>query len=180
LDGVEFSMSWYFEYALDWKSILIEPQGANYEKLLINRPNAIKVKAAACTGDIVQFKSRPGALSGILETMNERHIKNFGLEKDSVVTITCTRLSDIFAANNVSRIDIFVLDVEGGEYEALLTMDWDIEVLVWIIELDGDNKTKDDNVRNLLASHGYIRKDWDINIYCQNCEHNEVFMKSAL
>ena len=45
--------------------------------------------------------------------------------------------------------------VEGAELTVLQTMDWSIPVLVWTIELDGSNLTKDDAVRALLRSKGY-------------------------
>ena len=45
--------------------------------------------------------------------------------------------------------------VEGAELIVLQTMDWSIPVLVWTIELDGSNPTKDRAVRALLRSKGY-------------------------
>jgi hypothetical protein len=38
---------------------------------------------------------------------------------------------------------MFILDVEGGELEALQTMNWNIEVDYWVIELDKTNSEKD-------------------------------------
>ena len=48
------------------------------------------------------------------------------------------------------------LDVEGAELIVLNSMDWSIQVHVWMIELDGTNPAKDDAVRGLLRSHGYV------------------------
>ena len=39
----------------------------------------------------------------------------------------------------VSKIDLFFLDVEGAEYIALRSFDWNIKVHYWIIEMDGSD-----------------------------------------
>ena len=45
------------------------------------------------------------------------------------------------------------IDVEGGEEEVLKSMDWDIPVYIVCIELDDDNKEKDENCRQRNLSH---------------------------
>jgi hypothetical protein len=44
---------------------------------------------------------------------------------------------------DITHIDIFILDVEDGELEALQTMNWNISVDFWVIELDNTNPEKD-------------------------------------
>jgi hypothetical protein len=38
--------------------------------------------------------------------------------------------------NNITLIDIFIFDVEGGDLEALQTMYWNIPGDFWVIELE--------------------------------------------
>jgi hypothetical protein len=53
---------------------------------------------------------------------------------------------------DITHIDIFILDVEGGELEALQTMYWNIPGDFWVIELDNSNSEKDRDVSDLLLS----------------------------
>ena len=50
-----------------------------------------------------------------------------------------------------------MLDVDGVELMVLRTMDWAVEVCVWLVEMDGTNPEKDEGVAELLKSHGYHR-----------------------
>ena len=60
-------------------------------------------------------------------------------------------------AAKIAAIDFFSLDTEGGELSVLETMDWGIPIRVLLVELDASNTTKDESVRKLLRSHGYVQ-----------------------
>ena len=55
LDGIKFSNSFYYEYALGWKALLIEALPSNYKRLVVNRPNASTVHTAMCAGESTEF-----------------------------------------------------------------------------------------------------------------------------
>jgi hypothetical protein len=79
-------------------------------------------------------------------------------------SLPCSRLGILL--KNVTHIDIFVLDVDGGELEAIQTMDWTKTVDYWVVKLDGTNPQKDQAVRNLLISKGYVKSVWDMRSAC--------------
>jgi|EP00900_Chrysochromulina_parva_P003404 hypothetical protein len=57
------------------------------------------------------------------------------------------------------EVDLFVLDVEGGELDVLRTMDWDVRVHLWMIEQPAfvpGEENKPAEIRRLLASKGYV------------------------
>ena len=84
---------------------------------------------------------------------------------------------------DITHIDIFILDVEDGELEALQTMNWNISVDFWVIELDNTNPEKDRTVSDLLLSKGYLQSKWDICSACVNgmeCSPNIMFSKRNL
>jgi hypothetical protein len=66
-------------------------------------------------------------------------------------TVRCTRTQDVFRAHGVSRIDFWSLDVEGGELQVLLGMDWSIPVYVLLIE------SVTPPIRNLLLRQGFVQ-----------------------
>ena len=178
LDGKKFSNSKFFDDHLGWKSILIEPNSANYAKLVQNRgpsPRAELHHAAVCAGDSVTFEGA-GATGGISGEMNDDHKRIFGTTEK--YTVPCITLAQALAKYN--HIDAAFVDVEGGELVVLQTMDWRIPVGVWVVELDGDNKEKDEKVRQLLTSNGYRKvTEWNIRDYCPvggDCTTNEVFV----
>jgi hypothetical protein len=55
---------------------------------------------------------------------------------------------------DVHYIDIFILDIEGGELEALQTTDWSLEGDYRITEIDNKNSEKERAVSDLLMSQG--------------------------
>merc|ERR1712070_1232681 len=70
-------------------------------------------------------------------------------------TVPCKPIGSLIRGAGMDVVDFFVLDVEGAELSVLHTMDWNIPVLVWSIELDRSNPSKDQAVRELLQTHGY-------------------------
>jgi len=119
---------------------------------------------------MVHFR-RPDAVDDGVISMSERHKE--GVRRFS---LPCSRLGILL--KNVTHIDIFVLDIDGGELEAIQTMDWSTTVDYWVVKLDGTNPQKDQAVRNLLISKGYLKSVWDMRSACtkrKDCNANEVF-----
>eukprot|EP00941_MAST-03F_sp_MAST-3F-sp1_P006045 g6045.t1 len=175
LDGVQFSKSWYFEHALQWKSLLIEANPNNFKRLQKNRPNAINVYSAMCTGETIDFIGS-GAFGGIVSTMSKSHASRWIHPREKKVQVPCRRFKELFSNYGIKHVDVFVLDVEGGEFEVLKSMDWSCSVGLWVVELDGLNPVKDNAVRTELQTHGYVPATWDIRDWCtkgRDCTSNE-------
>lgn len=180
LDGKKYSISWFFETYLNWRSILIEANPRNFKKLVKNRPRSINIHTAICPHGNVSFIGN-GAVGGAKEFMKEDHKTNWIKDENLIVSVPCSNFTNVFKRHSISGIDVFILDVEGGEYEALLTMDWNIPVGVFVIELSGG--LKDAMVRDLLFNNGYVSTEWDIRDYCvkgQDCSMNECFVKQDI
>ena len=76
------------------------------------------------------------------------------------IVVNCSRLHSIL--RDITHIHIFILDVEGGELETLHTMNWNIPVDFWVIELHNTNPEKDRAVSDLLLSKVYLQSKWNI------------------
>ena len=110
--------------------------------------------------------------------MSEKHKKVWIRKNSEKIVVNCSRLHSIL--RDITHIDIFILDVEGGELEALQTMNWNIPVDFWVIELDNTNPEKDRAVSDLLLSKGYLQSKWDIRSACvkgMDCSSNLMFSK---
>lgn len=185
LDGQKYSNSWGFEFGLHWTAVHIEGSPNNFKRLVVNRPGAINIHAAACSGSSVTFSeaTSPEA-SGVQKDMPVAHKKRW-LRKDTAeVEVPCRKLSDIFLEHRITEIDVFFLDVEGAELQAIETMDFDAtNVATFIVEMDGQNQTKDSAVRSVLRHNGYTKVD-DFHVPCHEpgvskyCEPNEVYRRA--
>ena len=176
LDGLKWSNSFFFEQALGWRSLLIEASPSHFSKLQKNRPQAMNVHAAMCTEKHVSFQGGLGpAMGGIVQDMPQSHKHN---NLNEIVEVPCRQFEAVFAEYGIRHVDVFVLDVEGSELSVLKTMDWTVTVDVWVVELSGQNMTKDAEVRALLLMHGYEKPAWDISELCtrSRCTKNEAFV----
>jgi Methyltransferase FkbM domain len=119
--------------------------------------------------------------------MSESHKNRWTDDSSVVIDVPCVQLSDVLKNNGISHVDIFYLDVEGGELSVLNTFDWSIPIDMINVELDGTNEEKDESVRTLLRAHGYIAP-FSISEYCKmkssenmrrkykGCGRNELFV----
>ncbi len=50
-----------------------------------------------------------------------------------------------------------IVDVEGGEYDALKGFDWEnISVGVWAVEISEPELEKNIKIKEMLTQHGYV------------------------
>jgi hypothetical protein len=176
LDGVQFSVSNFFVKARGWKAIHIEGSPLSFSALAKNRPESLNINAAICsrlsplhyaTGSV---GANGGAAGGFWEFMSI-NMKNAYWPKADVASfpqVPCRPLSAMLALFRISHIDLWVLDLEGAELEALKTFDFvAVTVDVIVVELDGGDEPKDEAVRGFLLDKGYdlffkhhVRNDW--------------------
>jgi FkbM family methyltransferase len=166
MNGVEFSNTLFFEKNLNWNGVLIEPT-TQFEQLKINRPNCYNFNYAISEVDgDVEFLGEH-ALGGVLSTMHDDHKFGWGLDKKPSYFVKSKPISEVVKNIDIKTVDLFSIDVEGGEYEVLSTFDWDIKVYIVLIEMSHD-KEKNEKCRNLLKSKGF---EFDMVIGC-----NEVWI----
>jgi hypothetical protein len=181
LDGLTFSVSHFFVKARGWRAIHVEGSPKSYEALVRNRPESLNVHAAICTQlTYLHFAEKlvdpagGGSTAGFWEFMSD-HIKSSywselksAADVDTLPMVPCRRLSSILALFAISHIDLWILDMEGAEMEALNTFDFSaVTVDVIAVELDGSNPVKDAEVRAFILSKKYdlfdkadMNNDW--------------------
>lgn len=169
MDGIIYSNTKFFEDTLGWSGVLIEPHPEMFKTLQHNRPNSKCYHSAVSSSvGVVNMNINPyvPAVSSVDYTTDE-HFKKVWHKNSYKISVQANKLSDILKHANVSRIDFFSLDVEGHEYDVLLSMDWSIPVRVILVEtLDISNN--DDKVRRFLTEKGFI--------FDGKCAHNEVWI----
>jgi FkbM family methyltransferase len=164
LDGVRFSNTHVFHKGLDWKGVLVEASPKNYKNLVRNRPNEIaNVHAAVCEKrmELHWVEGRDAAVGGIQEFTPESFQKKWWTKEaiHNAQTIQCMPLKDIIEEHVGKNFffDFFSLDIEGSEYEALASLDFDsVAFGIIVVEADDHNERKNLALRTLLESNGYI------------------------
>ena len=154
-NGITYSNTKFFEDVLGFTGMLIEPHPIAFDELIKNRPNCKCLNyAISKTEGSMDFgiPDNSTMMAGLIDE-NLKKRKNLEIIKVKSVPFYKILNTDIY-----KYIDIFFIDVEGGEFEVLETIDWNIKIYIIYIELDNTNKEKDEKCRELLKSKGFIEE----------------------
>ena len=183
LNGVAYSNSFLFNFALGWRGLLIEPNPFNFRGLVENRPTDKLFNNAACSSEsIVHWatvvKGDVSAISGIWEFMPQA-FRDFWVKEidvNNLQEISCKPLSGIIDDSPLSNqhVDFLSIDVEGAEFEVVKTLDFSKHQFGMIFyEADDFSPVKNEAVKTYLERNGYtfrlhtlrsnfhINKNWD-------------------
>jgi FkbM family methyltransferase len=167
MDGVLYSNSLFFERNLNWSGVLIEPT-RQFDQLMNNRPNCYNFNYAVSEDEgQVEFLG-DGALGGVKTLLPEQHIKGWNLDINNSYLVESKPIHKILESIDIKRVDLFSIDVEGGELEVLKTFNWEIPVYIVLIEISKYDEKKDQQCKDFLKSKGFV---FESNIGC-----NEVWI----
>lgn len=140
-DGIATSNTFFFEKVLGWNGICVEANKNVYNSLCLNR------KSINVFGAITDYNGTCG-FSGF--TISE--------DSEKVPCFTLESVLNKYSAPN--EIDYLSLDIEGAEYKALSTLDferWSIKTLTVEHNLYCEGPKNKNRIFNLLSSKGFIR-----------------------
>ena len=137
-DGIDHNICWWFEKTHGWRGINVEPNPYAYAHLPENRPKAINENLALSdsvgeatihipTGSIRGMEPLQCSLeswrkefwSGNTPEKYKGRLKGKHVEEITVKTDTYANVLD---RNNVEKVDLFILDVEGHEVPVIRGM----------------------------------------------------------
>jgi FkbM family methyltransferase len=173
-DGVAISNTYAFEQ-IGWKGICVEPLPEQFLNLKKNRKCDLYNAAIGSKNDeSVEFITADG-YSGFEATMSKGHrdsVKQiFGkLNKIYVKTITFDRLMQNYPGR--THINFMSIDVEGGEFGILKTIDFS-KYTFDLITIENNNK---DDVKQYMLDNGYhVLFDVGVDsIYIRNDDRTEM------
>ena len=167
----------------------MEASPVNFEKMVVNRPDAINVHAALCFGESIKFQlgdkganGEVSATGGVAADMSDYHKENWA--QAETIDVPCKLVTNLLVENGIDHVDVFYLDVEGGELSVLETIEWGkVPIDMFIVEVDGTNPVKDESIRVLLRSQGYI-SPFSMQFKClkmqKRCHPSELFVKKDI
>lgn len=147
----------YFFEKEGWQGILVEPNPTQFKALLQFRgqKNLCLNYAISDSKEPVEFiysEIEHAAVSAITSTVPKSHYDDYYKHVETqTVTLNPHTLDDILM--DVIGINLFILDIEGHEMNALNSFSWEVPLEVVMIEnLDPSNK----DIHSLLTSKGYF------------------------
>lgn len=180
LDGSDktFSMTCDLEKYFGWRRILIEGNPKYRPDLLERSPSALSVNAAICEEEKIIHYGLRSYVGGIVEYMDPKFVNIFYPElpktktgsidwskakrleiiKDDIIEVPCVRLEKVLIPLGVTRVNFFILDVEGNELNVLKAIDWStISFDVICVETDPSLRPNGyrDAVTKYLHEKGY-------------------------
>lgn len=171
-DGITYSNTKFFEDTLGWTGVLIEAHPEAYRSLAWNRPHCKTYHYAVSTQDTgVEFiVNVNGPVSSVKEFTSEKHQKAWhDRGATTIVRVPSRPLGSILREADVTRIDFWSLDVEGGELEVLKSMDWTIPVYLLCIETQEPDRKADCDA--ILKENGFQ--------FVETLHHNEIWVNVA-
>lgn len=132
-DGVSFNNSVYFERALGWRGLCVEPIPDVFAELQKNR-SAVCVRAcigrSRGTREFLRVTGYAEMLSGIADAYDPRHLERIRKEVSesggtmATIEAPCERLDALLREHGFASVDLLSIDVEGAELEVLDSFDW--------------------------------------------------------
>ncbi len=161
IDGLHFSVSALFE-AIGWRGLLIEPVPEQAAQCIVNRPaNHVIQAALAAPGHspTTHFVHVDGApeFSGIDPSEDHLALASNQGGTSKQIEVKQTTLDNALESANAdewNEIDLVVLDIEGGELDALHGFDlerWRPRVLV----IEDHDRSASSPIARHMENHGY-------------------------
>ena len=122
-----YSQSWHLEEELGWKCLLVEPNPVLAEKARNSRTNSVIFECACVSrddaGDLVLYVPLDGAEEVTGHASIGKNIDDFSYKNHKEYAVKTSTLDSLLEKENVSKIDLLSIDVEGAEMEVLKGID---------------------------------------------------------
>ena len=180
-NGWDDSTSRFFEEGMNWTSVLTEANPNDFNKLADNRnhPKTKTIPGAFCDETpFLYFDDESKQFESVSENDNgysSELMTDFEISQ-STPKVSCIRLDKILSG--IEHVNVMVIRAKGDPWAVIRTMDWDISVDIWLIDVSHTNGAK--TLRAALKLHDYVQAAWDIKLWCDspdNCVNNEVWLR---
>ena len=184
-NGKKINNTLYFEINNNWTGINIEPIKDVYNDLIKNRPNCININCAVSNNDgETEFICNTGyteMISGIKTSFDNRHIERLQYENKKygsstkIIKVETKKLETICDSHNISYINYLSIDVEGGEFEVIKSINFD-KVFIDVIGFENNYNDTSIPIVKYLEDRNYIVIYKYVDIFM--IHNKSVFMKN--
>lgn len=173
-DGKSYNNTLFFEESYKWSGINIEPIPNIFEQLMKNRSKCINIQCAVDTcnnilKDFILNRGYTEMLSGLVEKYDKSHIERINSENtlynasSQIIQVNTRTLESIFEEYNINRINLLSIDVEGGEFSAIKSINFN-KVFIDVIMFENNYDNLSIPIISFLEDNEYklINKAQDI------------------
>jgi FkbM family methyltransferase len=127
-DGVLANCTKFFEDNYNWNTINIEPLPYIYKMLEQNRPNSVNLEIALSNeckeASITVYDIHQHGIYNACASLShlpdcKRALENMSRDSFKTFQVKCKTYKDVIEELNITKLDLFILDVEGHEFEVL-------------------------------------------------------------
>jgi len=156
-DGLTENCTKFFEENFNWNTINIEPLPHIFEKLKLNRPSSININIALSNykgkQDIRVYDIPTHGINNTNASLchlpkHQQLLEKVSNNKYKDFEICTTTYSSLIKDQKINELDLFVLDVEGHEYEVIDGMK-DAEIFPKIFVIEHGHRKPEDIVNKL-------------------------------
>jgi FkbM family methyltransferase len=165
VDGVLYSNTLFLEQSMGWSGVLLEASPSSFKALQQNRgQNNRLFNLAICSDPGKRMFRGTDAEGGIDEHLPDDRKR----PASNLYSVECDTMRNVLSRANVTSIDFWSLDVEGGELDVLNSMDWSISVRVLLVERNANDVA----IERLLVNKGfvYVRQLRGLSLGLQNAK----------
>lgn len=179
--GDSLSLGYLFERFAKWSAINVEPDPSVFRLLKSNRREAINIFTALCSNEnqVFHYTDAMGIGSpvrGFIEFMDPKFLEKFHPDifnnktsREDLAKMRCVTVKNLLRSLAVSRLDLWILDVEGAEEEVLLGTDFNaVHIDAIVMENDGFDKAKDRRKVAILENNDFSCTQIDRNVFCKH------------
>lgn len=187
-NGEQYSTSYFFERGMNWTTILTEANPVKYEDMLTKRGEGEKVtthKGAYCReGTFLYFDEASETFKSPIDSEETNaftsEVMNSELEiVDDMAKVDCIHLDTVL--KNQTHVNVMIIRVKGDPWAVVRTMDWDVQVDIWVILTEERDELLHATMRAALKLHDYVPAAWDIKLWCEapgeDCVSNQVWLR---
>ncbi|VDP01072.1 unnamed protein product [Soboliphyme baturini] len=163
-DGETYSNTLYFERFLNWTGLLVEAGAINFANMLNKKRKAWLLKGCVHGAQKPEKRLFVEAMEvgSTEENMNRLKLSLMRLyRRCTVAKVWCFPLKSVMNVINVTKVDYFSLDVEGGELPILKSIpDSGIDVSVIQVEYSAFNGAfwnKDESHKRLTEMRDFVK-----------------------
>lgn len=185
-NGEENSPSYFFEYGMNWTTILTEADPISFDLMTKSRTGekASLMNGAFCQeGSHIYFDEKSRFFQTTIPDQYSSEVTSPSLFQVNETTpkVDCIRLdSDILAG--LDHVNVMIIRVKGDPWAVVRTMNWDVKVDIWVILMEDKPGMLHDTLRAALRLHDYVPSAWEIKLWCEtptNCMQNEVWLRKS-
>lgn len=135
-NGITYSNSYFFEKELGWQGICIEPIPEVFAQLRANRTcHCVQGCVSDRSGEeqllrVISPCTSTEMLSGLLYKYDPLHLQRILAEircfggTYEIIPVQCYLLNDLLEEHGITHVNFLSIDVEGGEYDILTSIDF--------------------------------------------------------